>query len=90
MMGYDDANWGGPGWLAMSLAMLLFWAVLAGLVVWAVRNVRTTGERFQPLDRRVGADEILAERYARGDIDEVEYQHRRGLLHGSQSSHTER
>jgi len=44
-MGYDDANWGATEWLAMSVMMLLFWGLLIGLVVWAVRTLRTDGER---------------------------------------------
>lgn len=44
-MGYDDANWGATEWLAMSVMMLLFWGLLTGLVVWAVRTLRTDGER---------------------------------------------
>lgn len=89
-MGYDDANWGATEWLTMSLIMLLFWGLLAGLVVWAVRNLRTGSESVQPRDGRGRADELLNERYARGDIDEAEFLHRRGLLHSTPSSHTER
>lgn len=83
LMGYDDANWGAAEWVAMSLMMLLFWGLLIGLVVWAVRSLRAGGESIQPRDAGGRADEILAERYARGDIDEVEFQRRRGLLHAS-------
>jgi len=85
-MGYDDANWGATGWLAMSVMMVLFW----GLVVWAVRNLRTEGESAQPPDGSGRADEILAERYARGEIDEAEFQRCRELLRSTPSSHTER
>jgi putative membrane protein len=82
-MGYDNANWDAADWLAMSLMMLLFWGLLTGLVVWAVRNLRTGGESVPPRDESGRADEILAERYARGEIDEVEFQRRRGLLHAA-------
>jgi len=89
-MGYDHANWGATEWLAMSLMMLLFRGLLIGLVVWAVRNLRTEGESVQPRDGSGRADEILAERYASGDMDEAEFRRRRGLLHSTWSPHTER
>lgn len=83
MMGYEDANWGAAGWVAMSLMMLLFWGLLIGLVVWAVRSFRIGSEKVQPHsgDGDARAEEILAERFARGDIDEIEFERRRGLLH---------
>lgn len=89
-MGYDDANWGATEWLAMSVMMVLFWGLLIGLVVWAVRNLRTEGERVQAPDGSGRADEILAERYACGEIDEAEFRRCRELLRSTPSSHTER
>lgn len=90
LMGYDDANWGATEWLAMSVMMLLFWGLLIGLVVWAVRNLRTEGESVRPPAVSGRAEEVLAERYARGEIDEAEFQRRRELLLGTPSSPTER
>jgi putative membrane protein len=81
LMGYEDANWGAAEWVAMSLMMLLFWGLLIGLVVWAVRSFCAGSESVQPQDWDGRSEEILAERFARGDIDEIEFQRRRGLLH---------
>lgn len=81
LMGYEDANWGAAEWVAMSLMMLLFWGLLIGLVVWAVRSFRAGSERGQPQNGDGRAEEILAERFARGEIDEIEFQRRRGLLY---------
>ncbi|MCD6290385.1 MAG: SHOCT domain-containing protein [Anaerolineae bacterium] len=55
------------------LFMLLFWGGLIALAVWTAREL--FGRRQQrmlsdPLDPR----EILAERYARGDISREEYE----------------
>lgn len=83
MMGYNDANWGAAEWLAMGLMMLLLWGLLAGLVVWAVRTLRPGGESSRPHGTNGRADEILSERYARGDIDDAEFEQRRALLHSS-------
>jgi len=84
-MGYDNMNWGATEWLAMSVMMLLFWGLLIGLVVWAVRNLRTDDQSVKPPDGSGSgsAEEILAERYARGEIDEAEFDRRRGLLHAA-------
>jgi putative membrane protein len=67
-------DWSWAAWVAMTLTMLGFWA----LVIWAVTNfVRTTGP-----GRGREAEDILAERFARGEINEDEFQHRRELLRG--------
>ena len=82
MMWWDDGGWGAGGWVLMSLMMVVFWGGLIALVVWLVTSVRSdTNSRPLagcPTDR---ADEVLAERFARGEIDENEFQRRRDLLH---------
>jgi uncharacterized membrane protein len=40
-------------------------------------------ERNAPSHRVLSAEEILAQRYARGEINADEYQHRLAVLHGS-------
>jgi putative membrane protein len=67
----------------MSLMMLVFWALLIVLAVWLVRYFRTepvhrSGEQPRMTDR---ADEVLAERFARGEIDEEEFTRLRRILH---------
>lgn len=84
-MGYNDASWGAAEWLTMSVMMLLFWGLLAGLVVWAVRSLRPASTNVHPTDGIGRADQILAERYARGEIDEPEFERRRELLRSANS-----
>ena len=66
---------GNHGWWGMG-AMWLFWLfVLIGavaLIAWLVSRtpIQTTA------GRRSSAEEILKERYARGEIDKQEYQQR--------------
>jgi putative membrane protein len=61
-------GWGpGPWW---PLAWLLFWGALVVGVLWW---------RRRPSVRR-DAETVLAERYARGDITDEEYRHRRDVL----------
>lgn len=56
--------------------MVVFWAAFIGLIVWAVTRLAPTGgDRDGDSARR-----ILDERYARGEIDEDDYRHRRSEL----------
>ncbi|MGP4017634.1 SHOCT domain-containing protein [Saccharopolyspora sp. 5N708] len=63
---------GGPGWL-IGLFFLVLIAALIGTVIWlAVRGRPRSG---------VGrAKEVLAERYARGELSSEEYRERLGEL----------
>jgi putative membrane protein len=83
MMWYGG-DWGWGGWVLMTVAMVLFWALLITAVVLLVRylvNSRPTAAT-PSVDVR-GAEDLLAERYARGEIDDEEYQHRLTLLRQS-------
>jgi putative membrane protein len=86
MMGWDDGGWGTGAWLVMGLMMVLFWGAVIALVVWLVQSVGSDKKPGQtgasPTDR---ADEVLAERFARGEIDEDEFRRRRDLLHSGDS-----
>lgn len=73
----------GWGWAAMTISMLLFWAVLVLGAVLLYRAVSrpSDGGRAEPL--RVTPEQLLAERFARGEIDEEEYQRRLAALSSS-------
>jgi putative membrane protein len=68
MNGYAMSGW---GWLLMTLGMLGFWALVA---VVAIALLRRPGQSDQ--QPRPGAEEILAQRLARGEIDADEYRQR--------------
>lgn len=72
MMGYHYG--GGGGWIAMSAMMLMVWGSLAGLVVWAVLTQRR--DRREP-------GQVLADRFARGEITEDEFARSRDVLTGA-------
>ena len=71
-----SGSWGWAAWLGMSLAMLAFWAIVVWLIVITIRG----SSWGAPWGRPRSADELLDERFARGEIDEDEYRHRRDLL----------
>jgi putative membrane protein len=89
MWGY---GWGWGYWLCMGVAMVLFWGlVIAAIAAIAaiVAIVRYAGSsrdtsRLTPASGQAHPDQVLAERFARGEIDEDEYKRRGELLRGSQ------
>lgn len=73
------------GWESalMIIGMLAFWALAVAGVVYVVRARRaTSGADSQPPGRN-SAEQVLAERFARGEIDEPEFTSRRNALHAS-------
>ncbi len=75
MWGYDGF---GFGWGGMGIGMLLFWALIIGVVVVLVRGLG--GARpaaSEPRARERTALDILGERYARGEIDKNEFEQKR-------------
>lgn len=81
MMWYDG-DWGWGGWALMTVGMVLFWVVVITAVVLAVRYLAgprgTAASPPGPTPTR--AEDVLAERFARGEIDEDEYRQRIALL----------
>ena len=85
-MWWGNGGWGLDSWLSMGLMMVIFWAAVISLVVWVVRAV-STGHPALPRRHRPGrAEQELAERYARGEIDEAQLTHARSILHAGDSS----
>ena len=60
--------------------MWLFWILLILVIVWAVKAV--AGSSNSPTDKGKSALEILQERYARGEIDQQEFEQKRKDLGG--------
>lgn len=80
MWWYDGGGW---GWVAMTATMVVFWGLL---VVGAVALYRSAGRSRAEADPERAApspERVLAERFARGDIDEEEYRRRLDVLHSS-------
>lgn len=58
--------------------MWIFWILLIVAIVWAVKA--TGGSRNNPPENRKSALDILKERYARGEIDQQEFEQKRKEL----------
>src|SRR5215217_4715904 len=79
--GMMDGGWGTLGILGV-LVQLLFWGGLLAVIVWAVVRI-TANRQGGGTDARVGGDsaeEVLRQRFARGEIDAEEYDERRRIL----------
>jgi putative membrane protein len=73
----DGGDHMGRGWLwVMGIGWLVFLALVIVLSVVLVRHFTQSGPA-----RRAGED-VLAERFAHGEIDEDEYRRRRDALRG--------
>ena len=68
----DDWSWG--GWFLMTATMLVFWALVAWVVVVAIRASRLATQHIPDPER------TLAQRLAAGEIDEDEYRRRLDAL----------
>jgi putative membrane protein len=77
MMYYGD-HMSGWGWFAMSLGTLVFWGLVITAIVLLVRNINRAERPSRPRT----PEQLLAERFARGEIDETEYHQRLATLHG--------
>lgn len=78
MYWYGD-HMSGWGYGFMTLSMVLFWGLVVAGVVLLVRYLgRDQGPPSEPAGP--AAERLLAERFARGDIDEQEYRRRIELL----------
>ncbi len=74
-------GWGVGTWVLMGIGMLVFWAVVVTLVIVLVRGARAGSAPVVPAPHAPALD-ILAERFARGEIDEQEFESRRRALLG--------
>lgn len=79
-----EYGYGMGGWAAVSMTVtvILFWLLLIAAIVALLRSI-TRGQRFRAGRGSTGpgtAEQVLAERFARGEIDEEEYRRRLDVL----------
>jgi putative membrane protein len=76
--GHDVSGW---GWFAMSASMILFWALIITAGVLLFRAVNRPHEHIHTPAVPQTPEQVLGERFARGEIDEEEYRRRLNTLH---------
>jgi putative membrane protein len=74
MWGWNGWSWW--VWLAMSLSMVAFW----GLIIWGIVALFRGSGWSWPRHDGPDPEQILAERFARGEIDDEEYRRRLEVL----------
>ena len=79
MMLWTDHDLSGWGWTVMTISMVLFWVLLVvgGVLLYRGLTQPTSGT---PAGPRPSPQHLLAERFARGEIDEEEYRQRLATL----------
>jgi putative membrane protein len=78
MWGDGWSGWG--GWIVGALMMLVIWGGLVALIVYGLRGLGSDSARRREEPRAPRAKDILAQRFARGEISEEEYEERRRVL----------
>jgi putative membrane protein len=74
MYWWHDSGW---AWVWMSVMMVAFWSLVAVAVVWVARSLQSpSGDRWSADPPARSPQDILAERYARSEIDSEEYRRR--------------
>lgn len=72
-MMYYGTGMNGWGMALMGLSGLLFWGLVIAGIVLAVRYTVRTGPHDVPAGHAPTPQQTLADRFARGDIDEEQY-----------------
>jgi putative membrane protein len=80
MWGYYGTD---PTWMGWSMALsALFWLALLGVAIWGIVRFTTRHASSTTQPSPLSAEEILRQRYARGEIDAMTYEAMRGHLAG--------
>lgn len=90
MFWYGD-HMGAWGYLLMTISMIVFWGLVIAGVVALVRYAGR-GDQSTELEQRTPTpatpEQVLAERFARGDIDTDEYHQRLETLRSTGASNS--
>ena len=85
MMFWSDHDMSGWGYTGMAIGMVLFWALIIVAIIALIRfNTGAIQNRPaaqpQPYSDHESPEQLLAGRFARGEVDETEYRHRLEVL----------
>jgi putative membrane protein len=79
MMWYGDGM-GGWGFALMIVSAVVFWGVLIAGGIALFRYLNRTAVNVGSGETRPAPEQVLAERFARGEVDEEEYRRRLDTL----------
>jgi len=82
-MMYWGNGMSGWGMTLMTVSSLLFWGLVIAAVVAVVRYLGRDAHSGPPATHGPTPQQLLAERFARGEIDEDEYTRRTQVLAGA-------
>jgi len=78
--GYGGWGWGWGSWILTAMILTVFFALVITAIVAAVRYLGGPGRHHGPADHGAQPgrrpEDLLAERFARGEIDDEEYRRR--------------
>jgi putative membrane protein len=78
---YWNGNMGVWGYILMGVSFVLFWGAIIAAIILFARSMGAGGRRYEGGTPGTGvAENLLAERFARGEIDETEYTARLAVL----------
>jgi putative membrane protein len=80
MFGSYDGTMGSGSWVWMAVVMVPLWVGVAALVWWLFRRPGPAGQSQAREPAHHEAEQVLGERFARGEIDEAEFMARRTAL----------
>ena len=80
MMWWYGSGMGAWGYALMAISMVLFWGVLIVIVVALIRYFGRGGQQEAGQTEPSSPERLLAERFARGEINDEEYQSRLASL----------
>ena len=80
MMFWYDHNMGLWGWAGMGIGMVLFWALLIAGIVGLFAYISGDRQIRPDTTPTASPEQVLAARFARGEINETEYRDRLAVL----------
>ncbi len=86
MMWWNSTGWGVGSWTMMAVMMVIFWGAVITVFLWVIRRGRPEVRGGAPATSDSGADRELAERFARGEIDEAQFIRARSVLSSTPST----
>lgn len=86
MMNWYGEHMSGWGWMLMTVGSVAFWGLLIAGIVLLVRNTSSGAPASEQPLSRTSPQQLLSERFARGEINEDEYTNRLVVLDARERS----